>query len=114
MNALLKNALRMRPDRIIVGEIRGEEGYTMFSAMNVGHRGSLGTVHANSAHETLIRLTNPPISVPNVMLTPLNFIIMQNRVHDMRKGTLPPTTPMSASVPRPTEKRRSRVMRPSW
>ncbi len=88
MNALLKNALRMRPDRIIVGEIRGEEGYTMFSAMNVGHRGSIGTVHANSAHETLIRLTNPPISVPNVMLTPLNFIIMQNRVHDLRKGTL--------------------------
>ncbi len=88
MNSLLKNALRMRPDRIIVGEIRGEEGYTMFSAMNVGHRGSLGTVHANSAHETLIRLTNPPISVPLVMLTPLNFIIMQNRVHDLRKGTI--------------------------
>ncbi|MEM0475464.1 MAG: CpaF family protein [Candidatus Norongarragalinales archaeon] len=88
MNALLKNALRMRPDRIIVGEIRGEEGYTMFSAMNVGHRGSLGTVHANSAHETLIRLTNPPISVPTVMLTPLNFIVMQNRVHDLRKGTI--------------------------
>jgi flagellar protein FlaI len=88
MNALLKNALRMRPDRVIVGEIRGEEGYTMFSAMNVGHRGSLGTVHANSAHETLIRLTNPPISVPNVMITPLNFIVMQNRVHDLRKGTI--------------------------
>jgi len=88
LNTLLKNALRMRPDRIIVGEIRGAEGYTLFSAMNIGHRGAMGTVHANSAQETLIRLSNPPINVPSVMLSPLNFIIMQNRIHDRRFGTI--------------------------
>ncbi len=88
LNMLLKNALRMRPDRVIVGEIRGAEGYTLFSAMNIGHRGAMGTVHANSAQETLIRLSNPPINVPNVMLAPLNFILMQNRVHDRRFGTI--------------------------
>ncbi|NYZ77864.1 CpaF family protein [Candidatus Micrarchaeota archaeon] len=88
MNTLLKNALRMRPDRVIVGEIRGAEGYTLFSAMNIGHRGAMGTVHANSAQETLIRLSNPPISVPDVMLAPLNFVLMQNRIHDRRLGTI--------------------------
>lgn len=88
MNDLVKNSLRMRPDRIIVGEIRGEEGFTLFSAINTGHRGSMGTVHANSAHETLIRLTSPPISVPPIMIAPLNFIIMQNRIMDRRKGTI--------------------------
>jgi pilus assembly protein CpaF len=53
---LLKNALRMRPDRIIVGECRGPEALDMLQAMNTGHDGSLTTVHANSADEVLQRL----------------------------------------------------------
>jgi pilus assembly protein CpaF len=52
---LLKNALRMRPDRIIVGEIRGGEALDMLQAMNTGHQGSLTTVHANAALEALLR-----------------------------------------------------------
>jgi pilus assembly protein CpaF len=55
---LVKNALRMRPDRIILGEIRGGEAMDMLQAMNTGHDGSLGTVHANNPREALTRLEN--------------------------------------------------------
>ena len=50
------NALRMRPDRIIVGEVRGEEALDMLQAMNTGHDGSLTTIHANSPRDALSRL----------------------------------------------------------
>jgi len=53
---LVRNSLRMRPDRIIVGEVRGGETLDMLQAMNTGHEGSLATVHANSAHDALLRL----------------------------------------------------------
>ena len=53
---LVRNALRMRPDRIIVGECRGAEAFDMMQAMNTGHEGSMSTLHANSARDTLIRL----------------------------------------------------------
>lgn len=55
---LLKNTLRMRPDRIIVGEVRGGEVFDLLQAMNTGHEGSMTTVHANSPSESLIRLEN--------------------------------------------------------
>jgi len=55
---LLKNALRMRPDRIIVGECRGAESFDMLQAMNTGHDGSLTTVHANSPRDALARIQN--------------------------------------------------------
>lgn len=55
---LLKNALRMRPDRILVGEVRGAEAFDMLQAMNTGHDGSLSTVHANSPADALLRLEN--------------------------------------------------------
>jgi pilus assembly protein CpaF len=58
MRDLLKNALRMRPDRIILGEIRGQEAIDMLQAMNTGHDGSLGTIHANRPREALTRLEN--------------------------------------------------------
>jgi|YelNatPaOPRAMG01_1025707.scaffolds.fasta_scaffold03488_2 flagellar protein FlaI len=99
MNDLVKNSLRMRPDRIIVGEIRGEEGFTLFSAMNTGHDGCMGTVHANSAKETLTRLFSPPISVPVIMLDSLNFIVMQQRINDRRKGLIRRITEIAEVVP---------------
>ncbi len=58
MRDLLKNALRMRPDRIILGEVRGSEAVDMLQAMNTGHEGSMCTVHANRPREALTRLEN--------------------------------------------------------
>jgi pilus assembly protein CpaF len=55
---LVRNALRMRPDRIIVGEVRGAEAFDMLQAMNTGHDGSLTTVHANSPRDALARIEN--------------------------------------------------------
>ena len=56
--ALVRNALRMRPDRIIIGEVRGAEAVDMLQAMNTGHEGSLTTIHANSPRDSLARLEN--------------------------------------------------------
>ncbi len=53
---LVRNSLRMRPDRIIVGEVRGQEAFDMLQAMNTGHDGSLTTIHANSPRDALMRL----------------------------------------------------------
>src|SRR5207253_2526480 len=55
---LVRNALRMRPDRIIVGEVRGSEAFDMLQAMNTGHEGSISTVHANAPRDALARLEN--------------------------------------------------------
>lgn len=80
LDILTKNTLRMRPDRIIVGEIRHKEASTLFTAMNTGHDGCMGTVHANSAKETIVRLTSPPMNVPPLMLAGIDFIIIQKRL----------------------------------
>ncbi|AJE48838.1 CpaF family protein [Celeribacter indicus] len=58
MRQLFRNALRMRPDRIIIGEVRGEEALDLLQAMNTGHDGSMSTLHANSPREALTRLEN--------------------------------------------------------
>ncbi len=67
MRDLVRNALRMRPDRIIVGEVRGEEAFDMLQAMNTGHEGSLTTIHANHPRDALSRLENM-VSMGNVNL----------------------------------------------
>ncbi|MGC2058080.1 MAG: CpaF family protein [Candidatus Sulfotelmatobacter sp.] len=58
MRQLVINSLRMRPDRIVVGEVRGEEAFDMLQAMNTGHEGSLTTIHANSVRDALARVEN--------------------------------------------------------
>jgi flagellar protein FlaI len=80
MNDLVKNSLRQRPDKIIVGEVRADEAITLFTALNTGHSG-FGTLHSNDARETITRLTNPPMSVPEIMIQAIDFIIMQNRIY---------------------------------
>ena len=58
MRDLIKNCLRMRPERIIVGEVRGPEAFDLLQAMNTGHDGSMGTIHANNPRESLSRVEN--------------------------------------------------------
>ncbi len=81
---LVVNSLRMRPDRILVGEIRRKrEAEVLFEAMHTGHS-VYATVHANNARETVVRLTNPPIEIPKLMLPALGLIVIQHR--DRRTG----------------------------
>src|SRR5271167_3927344 len=72
---LVRNALRMRPDRIIVGEVRGAETFDMLQAMNTGHDGSMSTVHANSPRDALYRLENM------VIMANLNLPVRAIRMH---------------------------------
>lgn len=81
---LLKNALRMLPDRIIVGEVRGEEVFDMVQAMNTGHEGSMSTIHANSPRDALTRLENllspvmqntPVANIRRQIVSAIRFII---------------------------------------
>ncbi|MFZ0545848.1 MAG: type II/IV secretion system ATPase subunit [Candidatus Promineifilaceae bacterium] len=76
---LLRAALRQRPDRIIVGEIRGEEGRIAFQAMQTGH-GVMATFHAASVDKLIQRLTGDPISVPKTYIDNLNIALIQSAV----------------------------------
>jgi flagellar protein FlaI len=76
---LLVNSLRMRPDRIIVGEMRRKaEAEVLLEAMHTGHS-VYATIHANNADEVITRLTNPPIDIPRQMVSSLSLILVQNR-----------------------------------
>jgi len=97
MRDLLINALRMRPDRIILGECRGEEAFEMLQAMNTGHNGSMSTLHANTAKDALARLEGmvimgqsdlPLTAVRRYISSSVNFIIQVSRLPDgQRKVT---------------------------
>jgi pilus assembly protein CpaF len=97
MRDLVKNALRMRPDRIILGEVRGPEALDMLQAMNTGHDGSLGTVHANRPREALTRLENmigmasvnlPAKAVRTQISSAIDMIVQVSRMRDgMRRIT---------------------------
>jgi len=87
----LKNALRMRPDRIIVGETRGEEVIDMLQAMNTGHDGSMTTIHANNARDAISRLENmvamagiemPLKAVRSQVASAVNLIVQASRLQD--------------------------------
>ena len=88
---LVANALRMRPDRIIVGEVRGAESVDMLQAMNTGHDGSLTTLHANSPRDALVRLETlvamanlnlPPKAVRHQIASALDVVIQLSRLSD--------------------------------
>ena len=94
---LLKNALRMRPDRIILGEIRSGEALDMLQAMNTGHDGSMGTIHANNPREALTRMENmvamsgvrlPSEAVRSQIAAAIQLIVQISRMRDgMRRIT---------------------------
>ena len=88
---LVRNALRMRPDRIIVGEVRGPEAFDMMQAMNTGHNGSMSTVHANSARDALSRVENmvlmanvnlPSRAICSQMVSALDLVVQIERMRD--------------------------------
>jgi pilus assembly protein CpaF len=88
---LLKNALRMRPDRIIVGEVRGEEAFDMLQAMNTGHEGSMCTVHANTPRDAISRLEQmigmaglpmTQMSIRAQIASAVDLIVQVERIHD--------------------------------
>jgi pilus assembly protein CpaF len=92
--SLVRNALRMRPDRIILGETRGAEALDMLQAMNTGHEGSMTTVHANTARDALARLENmlamggmnlPPKVARGQIASAINVVIQTNRLTDGRR-----------------------------
>ncbi len=91
MRGLVKNALRMRPDRIIVGEVRGAEAVDMLQAMNTGHEGSMCTVHANKPRDALTRLENmigmaainlPSKAVRTQIASAIDLIVQVSRMRD--------------------------------
>jgi flagellar protein FlaI len=80
MFALLKSALRQRPEYLLVGEVRGKEALTLFQAMSTGHT-TFSTMHADSVESAIHRLENPPISVPRTMITALDIISIQSQTY---------------------------------
>ena len=91
---LVRNALRMRPDRIIVGEVRGPEAFDMMQAMNTGHEGSMTTVHANTTRDALARIENmilmaaldlPIRAIREQMASALHLVIQLTRSSDGRR-----------------------------
>ncbi len=91
---LVRNALRMRPDRIIIGEVRGPEAFDMLQAMNTGHEGSLTTVHANSPRDGIIRIENmvmmagfdlPVRAIREQIAAALHLIIQISRFSDGKR-----------------------------
>jgi len=91
MRELVKNTLRMRPDRIIIGEVRGGEVFDLLQAMNTGHDGSMGSVHANNPGECLNRLENlyllagydvPVRAIRQQISSAIDFVIQLRRNRD--------------------------------
>ncbi len=97
MGMLLQSALRLRPDRIVVGEVRGGEAFDLMQAMNTGHGGSMATVHANTPTDTLRRLESlclmsgvelPMVAIRAQVASAINFIVCCERLQDGSRKTI--------------------------
>ncbi|QRN96229.1 Flp pilus assembly complex ATPase component TadA [Archangium violaceum] len=97
MGDLLHSALRLRPDRIVVGEVRGGEAFHLVQAMNTGHGGSLATTHANTPTDTLRRIESlclmsgielPMVAIRAQVASAINFVICCERLHDGSRKTI--------------------------
>jgi pilus assembly protein CpaF len=91
---LVKNSLRMRPDRIVIGEVRGQEAFDMLQAMNTGHDGSLTTIHANSPRDALSRVENmvtmsgfdlPVKTIRSQITSAINVVLQLERMEDGKR-----------------------------
>jgi len=77
---LVKNSLRMRPERIVIGEVRGEEAQDMITAVNIG-KYCIGTIHALTSREAVIRLQNEPMNIPEILVNLVDVFIVLKRYH---------------------------------
>jgi pilus assembly protein CpaF len=117
---LVKNALRMRPDRIIVGEVRSGEAFDMLQAMNTGHDGSMTTVHANTARDALSRVEQmigmsgidiPARSARAQIASAINVVLQLSRLSDGRRRLMSVsevTGMISSAIVRPDVRRMAR------
>ncbi|MBM3248667.1 MAG: CpaF family protein [Candidatus Omnitrophica bacterium] len=78
MTTLVKNSLRMRPDRVIVGEVRGAEAKDLMTVVNIGKH-CIGTIHASSSREAILRLQNEPMNVPEILVNLVDVFIIMKR-----------------------------------
>lgn len=94
---LVKNALRMRPDRIIIGECRGAEAFDMIQAMNTGHDGSMSTIHSNSTREAMSRLENmivmsghelPNSAIKSYIIDAVDIVVQVSRMRDGKRRVI--------------------------
>ncbi|WP_374088694.1 CpaF family protein [Methylomicrobium lacus] len=94
---LVKNSLRMRPDRIVIGEVRGQEAFDMLQAMNTGHDGSLTTIHANSPRDALSRVENmvtmagfdlPVKTIRSQIASAINVVVQLERMEDGKRRVI--------------------------
>ncbi len=121
---LVRNALRMRPDRIVVGEVRGGEALDMLAAMSTGHAGSLSTVHAGSPEEALRRLETlalmaglglPHAAIREQVADAIDLVVHQARLHDGRRRVVAVSEVVRvAGGPATRELFRLRGDRPVW
>ena len=121
---LVRNALRMRPDRLVVGEVRGAESLDLVQAMNTGHAGSMATCHANSPTDAVERLATlalmgdialPLAAVRDQFLSAVDLVVQVGRLPSGRRAVVavwevppgPGTVPRAASWPTPRGPRRT-------
>ncbi|MFP5407426.1 MAG: ATPase, T2SS/T4P/T4SS family, partial [Gammaproteobacteria bacterium] len=95
--ALVRNSLRMRPDRVILGEVRGAEAFDMLQAMNTGHEGSMATVHANTPRDALARIENmlgmagmpiPAKAMRQQIASAISAVIQVSRLSDGKRRVM--------------------------